>query len=287
MAGTRVVAVSRTDVEAYQRDGAVMLKGVLDAPWIAALEAGVACNIGRPSRRRADWVKDDAGGNHLFVDAIALPENPHLERCMVGSPLGAIAAQMMGQPSVLAFYATVFVRSAGTRSRTPWHQDQPYWPASGHDALSIWTCLDPVPAGTELAFVRGSHLWPRPLAKPYFAQDNLGGEMDLGDAETMAVPDFDGVDRDRFDFLRWPMEPGDVLVFHAMTVHGGSGDLPAGLRRRSISTQWLGEDARITDRAGGCNPDLLPDFAAYGLFPGDRPDSPMCPRVNPAEMVPA
>ena len=32
--------------------------------------------------------------------------------------------------------------------------------------LSIWTSLDAVPLETELRFVRGSHRWKRPLAKP-------------------------------------------------------------------------------------------------------------------------
>ena len=107
-------------------------------------------------------------------------------------------------------------------------------------------------------------------------------EMDVGDAEFMTVPNFSGADRDRYEFLRWPMDPGDVLVFHGMTVHGGSGDLPAGLWRRSISAQWLGEDARITTRPGGCIPDLLPEFASNGIVVGDHPACAMCPTVTAA-----
>ena len=283
MARAEIFPVSRHDVEAYHRDGVVMLKDVLSDNWLRELEVGVALNIEQPSPRRRDWVKDETSGNHLFVDAVTVPHNPHLERYMMWSPLASIAARMMGQKAACAFYATIFVRSAGTQSRTPWHQDQTYWCAQGWDALSIWTCLDPVPAGTELEFVQGSHLWERPLAKPYFAQDRLGGEMDVGDADFMAIPDFSGADRDKLTFLRWPMEPGDVLVFHRMTVHGGSGDLPPGLRRRSISAQWLGEDARITTRPGGCNPDLLPEFASNGIAIGDHPACAMCPTVIVAD----
>jgi ectoine hydroxylase-related dioxygenase (phytanoyl-CoA dioxygenase family) len=282
MAHAEIFPVSQKDVDAYRRDGVVMLKGVLGDRWLEVLEAGVALNIEQPSPRKRDWVKDEADGNHLFVDAVTVQQNPHLERYMLSSPLGPIAARMMGLPAACAFYVTIFVRSPSTQSRTPWHQDQTYWCAEGRHALSIWTCLDPVPAGTELEFVRGSHLWERPLAKPYFDQEHLGGEIDVGEAEFVAIPDFSGVDRDKYEFLRWPMDPGDVLVFHGMTVHGGSGDLPEDLWRRSVSAQWLGEDARVTTRPGGCSPDLLGEFASNGIVLGDHPACAMCPTVTAA-----
>ena len=142
---------------------------------------------------------------------------------------------------------------------------------------AIWTSLDAVPRGTELRFVRGSHLWERPLAKPYFEQERLGGARPTQAGDAMPVPDFDGADRDRFDLVGWEMEPGDIVVFHAMTVHGGSGRLPATMERRAISTQWLGEDARLVDRPGGHDPHWLPEFAEFGLGPGDYPGCAMCP----------
>ena len=282
MARANVFPVSQEDIDAFWRDGAVMLKGVLSDRWLEVLEAGVGLDTEQPSSRKRDLVKDESGGNHFFVDAVTVQHNPHLERYMLSSPLGPIAARMMRLPAACAFFVTIFVRSPGTQSRTPWHQDQTYWCAEGRHALSIWTCLDPVPAGTELEFVRGSHLWDRPLAKPFFSQERMGGEMDVGEAEFMPVPDFSGTDRDQYEFLRWPMDPGDVLVFHSMTVHGGSGDLPARLWRRTVSAQWLGEDARVTTRPGGCIPDLLPEFASNGIALGDHPACAMCPTISAA-----
>jgi ectoine hydroxylase-related dioxygenase (phytanoyl-CoA dioxygenase family) len=277
---TELYAVSDEAVEAYRRDGAVMLKGVLDGRWLEVLAQGIALNRAEPSKRKLDWVKDEAAGESLLFDAMTVAHNPHYERYMLHSPIGPIAARMLGSPTALAFYVSVFIRSAGTKSRTPWHQDQTYWSAEGRQALSIWTSLDPVPEGTALEFVRGSHLWDRPLARPHFGQQNLGGVMDIEGLDAMPIPDFSGIDRDRYEFVSWAMEPGDVVIFHGMTVHGGSGSLPAGLARRSISAQWLGEDARITDRLGGCDPDWLPELAEQGLAIGDYPACAMCPTVT-------
>ena len=185
---------------------------------------------------------------------------------------------MMGSPTALAFYVSVFLRSSGTGTRTPWHQDQTYWCADGRQALSIWTSLESVPAGTELEFVRGSHLWERPLAQPFFEHEQLGGVRESGLDDAMPIPDFAA--GGAHEVIGWPMEPGDILVFHGMTVHGGSGNLSAGAGRRSVSMQWLGEDARVTTRPGGCSPDWLPELAEHGIGPGDFPWCPMCPKVS-------
>jgi len=280
MATIELYPVSDEAVEAYRRHGVVMLKGVLNDRWLQELADGIALNLAAPSQRKLDWVKDAATGDHLFFDAVTVAHNPHYERYMTQSPIGPIAARMLDSPTALAFYLSVFVRSPGTKSRTPWHQDQTYWSAEGRQALSIWTTLDPVPEGTALEFVRGSHLWDRPLARPHFEQENLGGVMDIKGLEAMPIPDFSGVDRDTYEFLSWSMDPGDIVIFHGMTVHGGSGSLPAGLGRRTISAQWLGEDARITDRLGGCDPNWLPELAEQGLTIGDYPACPMCPAVT-------
>lgn len=280
MARAEVFPVSQDIVDAFWRDGAVMIEGVLGERWLRELAEGVALNLEQPTEKQIDWVRDEATGDHLFHDQLTVAQNAHYERLMLESPLGPLAARIMGTPTALAFYATVFVRSPGTRSRTPWHQDQTYWCAEGREALSIWTCLDPVPAGTELEFVKGSHLWERPLTQTNFGEQNLGGIRIIDGIEFMEMPDFSGADRDRFEFLRWTMKPGDVLAFHGMTVHGGSGDLPAGLGRRTLSTQWLGPDARVTDRPGGCDPDWLPHLKANGIGLGDYPACAMCPTIT-------
>jgi len=283
-----VVARNRVrseDAEAFRRDGAVMLEGVLDESWLQVLGQGIALNIAEPSPRRLDWVRDEASGEHLLFDAVTVRHNPFYERYMLESPIGPIAAALMGSPTALAFYVSVFIRARGTQTPTPWHQDQTYWCVEGRQALSIWTSLDAVPRGTELRFVRGSHRWKRPLAKPYFEQQRLGGTRPAQPDDAMRVPDFDGADRDRFELIGWATKPGDIVVFHGMTVHGGSGRLPATMRRRAISAQWLGEDARLVDRPGGHDPHWLPELAKFGLGPGDYPGCAMCPVIN-GELTP-
>ncbi len=272
--------VTSEDIARFEQDGVVMLKCVLSDDWLSELERAVADTLNEPGRHHVDWVNDAATGDHIFYDASLVNGRPGFMRYMTMSPVGPIAAALMRRTTALAFYLSVFVRSSGTGSRTPWHQDQPYWCASGPCALSVWTSLDPVPAGTELEFVRGSHLWDRPLELAHFEQENLGGALEQQYEDFTPIEGIANADEKSFEILKWCMEPGDVLVFHGMTVHGGSGSLPNGLGRRSVSAQWLGLDSRLTDRLAGCNPDLLPEFDAIGLHPGDSLQSILCPSVS-------
>ena len=46
-------------------------------------------------------------------------------------------------------------------------------------------------------------------------------------------PDIDG-HRDDYDIVGWDMEPGDVLIFHPLVVHGSSGNASTTTRRRAL-----------------------------------------------------
>ena len=113
-----------SDVEQFWRDGVVMLKGALDEHWQHEIALGIELNLAKPSPRCQDygalgWAKT---GESLFHDQLLVRDNPHYGRTLTQSPLGGIAARIMRSPTALAWYTTVFLRSAGTKQPTPWHQ---------------------------------------------------------------------------------------------------------------------------------------------------------------------
>ncbi len=74
--------------------------------------------------------------------------------------------------------------------------------------------------------------------------------------------------RERFDILSWDVTPGDVIVFHLGTLHGGAGTAP-GMRRRAISLRFLGPDVvfdgRMRDERGA---QAGNDMALAGVYAG-------------------
>ena len=63
----------------------------------------------------------------------------------------------MGSQTVRLYHDHVLVKEPGTRQRTPWHQDQPYYNVDGRQNASMWFPVDPVPRASTLEFVAGSH----------------------------------------------------------------------------------------------------------------------------------
>ena len=274
---TAASAITGQHLRDYHRDGVVLVRQLLDEDCQRLLANGVECGLANPSARTSEYVKDTAGGDRFFFDAVIRGQIEPFDRYTAESPMAETVARLMGSSRAILFYMTVFVRSPGTPTRTPWHQDQPSWSAVGDQACSLWTSLDPVPLGSGLEFVRGSHRWSQSYQRPPFFHRQYEGD------DKRLLPAFPDIEahRDEYDIASWEMAPGDCLVFHGMTAHGGSGDLPPGLGRRAVSVQWLGDDARIRETGGLDDPDISRDLLRHGVGPGQSPVCEMCPVVWP------
>lgn len=156
--------------------------------------------------------------------------------------LGRIAADCMGSSSARFYYDQLLVKEPGSRRRTPWHQDIPYWKVSGSQICSIWLALDTIPGIASLEFVRGSHTWGEHNPQHFMDASPYHG---TGLAE---LPDIES-NRSGYDIACFDLQPGDALIFHAAIVHGAPPAGQAG-RRRAWSTRWLGDDAVFADKPG-------------------------------------
>jgi ectoine hydroxylase-related dioxygenase (phytanoyl-CoA dioxygenase family) len=274
-------------VAAYSRDGAVCLRGAFGPEWIATLTTGIERNIAEPSDRSRFWDRD-ADGRTTFYDSQSWLHIPEYRDFAFRSDMAGIAGRLMEVEAVNFFFDAVFVRSAGTRFRTPFHQDEPYWSVEGFETCSAWMPLVPVAKVSALEFVRGSHRWPA------FRQIDWGSVN--GDTRDQVVyddgddrspfPDIEG-DRDSYEILSWDMEPGDVVVFNGRMVHGGSGNLAPDRDLKVFNTQWLGDDVRVLFRPEGMSPDHSAAMTAAGLSSGDRIGTDLYPQLWRREPVPA
>src|SRR5690606_18477869 len=107
-------------------------------------------------------------------DVVSWRRIPEYERFLTQSPTGQIAARLMGSKTARVFYDSMFYRTAGTRARTPWHQDKPYWSVEGQHVCSLWVPLDPVPRESALEFVRGTHAGDIVYYRDSFFADGQG-----------------------------------------------------------------------------------------------------------------
>lgn len=253
--------ISPADIQRYQQDGALCLKGVFDPQWIEAAAAGIRVNLTHPSPYFESLVAEGSKG--AFIDDYCNWQKiPEFHDYVYHSPAGQIAKALMQTEQLIFYHEHVLVKEAGALKRTPWHQDQPYYPVSGKQICSIWMPIDPVPLETSLQFVRGSHNWDKQYIPRKFASENnyplKEGESGFDGYEE--VPDID----DSYEILSWALEPGDCVVFHGATLHGAAGNASLTAPRRVLSTRWLGDDARFTNRPWEPSPPIT-----GGLKPGD------------------
>ena len=271
--------LTQQNIDEYASDGATCLRGVLNPEWIEVLSTGMDRAINSPSERHRYWNRSD-GGETTFYDSMVWQENPEYRDFIVNSPMAELAGRTMGVRSVNFFFDAVFVRSLGSQFRTPFHQDEPFWSVQGFDCSSAWTPLVSVEKQSALEFVKGSHLWSEKFAQTNFGdltkdeRDNVAYKA----ADTVPFPDIEGC-RDDYEILSWDMEPGDVALFNARMIHGGSGLLKSDRDLRVFNTQWLGDDVKVCFKPEGMDPDHSQLMTEAGLSPGDRVGTNLYPQL--------
>ena len=132
--------ITSKEIDTYHRDGVLLLKNMFDKDWIELLNKGLDLNCKSPTERSRIWDKDDEG-HTMFYDTLAWRKIEEYKKFIFDSPAAQICGQLMKTTTVNYFFDAVFVRSAGTKFETPWHQDEPYWSIEGYDACTLWMPL--------------------------------------------------------------------------------------------------------------------------------------------------
>ena len=238
--------VSEDDVAAFARNGAVVLRGVFSDEWVRVVEAGISRNLQEPSDRSK---YADPTSQRFFQDSDNWTRIPEFRDFVMNSPAKRIAADLMHAHKINFIHDHVLVKKAGANKRTLWHQDQPYSPFEGRDFCTMWMPVDPVSQATALEFIAGSQR----SGKWYRPQHFSSGELREGDDPRWEVLPEIEKDRSSYEILRWGVEPGDVLVFAGLTLHGAPGNETL-VDRRVLSTRWAGDDIRFQRRSGAMSP---------------------------------
>ena len=254
--------VSEGETEAYERDGVVCLRGILPLAWLSRMEAPLelALHMKETTADLTEMGRSIAasGGTTLADPAVSGEAKgrfrsgvdhwrrlPDFRAFACDSPLPEIAAALLRSRTVSLYEDSVLVKEPGTAEPTAFHQDLGYFHVDGEQICTFWVPLDPVTSETgAVVYVRGSHRDGR-LYRPNLFVSELPIPGTLGDA----VPDV-RARPEAFELLSFAMQPGDVAVHHARTLHGAPGNRSASLRRRAISVRYCGDDVRYRFRDG-------------------------------------
>ena len=249
--------VTEEQIRTFDEDGVLLLKALINEQWQQTLCESIEQDIANPGPHHHAYEAE--GGKGRFHGSMRVWEhNPGFRDYCWNSPLPALAAQFFKTDKINLFYDQLFVKEPSTSNRTRWHNDQPYWPVRGWPVMSFWVALDPVTKETgAVEFIPGSHRWGH-----WFQPENFAPGVSKSyeqNPDFVKMPDIE-TERDQHKIVSWDMEPGDVLAFHALVVHGSGGNHSNTIRRRGYAVRYTGREAvycaDLGSHLGNRNPTL-------------------------------
>ena len=279
MPAARRVSISDDDVARYQRDGAVLIKGVLAGEGLSALEAGIEEIYTAPGGRHSKISGADGQGETM-VEQYVGQRSAALKALLDEGAVGEIAARLMQTQSAQLILDQIFYKAKGPIVPTPWHQDTPFLRVRGFDMIRVWIPCDFSPRALTVQVVRGSHRWnvvynttgEEPKAVSTVEAGSTFSYDGMGDDRLPPAPDVRRY-HDSFEILSWDVEPGDALVFQGNMLHGADGHPGWDRPRRAFAVMLGGPNLRYHEPRGKAFPvpgrldgETIPNGAPIGDY---------------------
>jgi ectoine hydroxylase-related dioxygenase (phytanoyl-CoA dioxygenase family) len=258
--------ISDADIATYQRDGVVCLRQVLHRDWIDAM---------LPMARRLLVDQEDFGLLPTYPGRYMSRTIPAFRDLVFCSAIAEAAGRTMGSDEIRFFFDEIFAKKPQSDEKTIWHCDRMGWPVSGKMVPSIWVPLTPITQANSLECIAGSQVED----VPYWLFSPNARKM-IKPADRVAHPDGEAMRADPDKrFLRWDMEPGDMLLIHPWTLHYSHGN-PTDDWRIAISIRVFGDDIRWAPRPDCVN---LAGVSFDEMLEGERPCGDLFPLLWSAE----
>jgi ectoine hydroxylase-related dioxygenase (phytanoyl-CoA dioxygenase family) len=227
--------ITQNHIDTYARDGVVVVRGLLDADWIARMQAAIARVAADPARY---GTLGPSNGAMLSV-CYMWRNDPDFRAYVQESPIAEATGRVIGADTIRMYHDHLFSKPPLSPSIMPWHCDETAWPVSGEMAPNIWAAFTPVNAQNgRIEYVAGWHRHCVENGLTFgFAPDQADG----------LCPNFEE-QRDNSDFafrfVSFDMEPGDAVIFHPHTPHFSRGNASATLPRTGLAVRLFGDDVR-------------------------------------------
>ncbi|ATQ44054.1 phytanoyl-CoA dioxygenase family protein [Caulobacter mirabilis] len=229
--------------KAFLEDGAVVIKGCLNEAQLAQCRAAFDWAVDNPGPHATKMYKDTGQRSH--VDNCNPLAKPRLDELVASLPFGALFADIWGSANAWYFAEEIFLKEGGVGARTLWHQDTSYLPWAGLHWGNAWISFESVPKQNALEIVRGSHRGPQYDGTTFVDPNDPTDPLHGGDVWPR-LPDVEAerrVNPGAHDILSWATEPGDVLLLHPGSLHGGAPVDAAFPDRHTLVLRFFGDDA--------------------------------------------
>lgn len=248
-------------IEAYRRDGHVLLRGVATRDEVEAFRPHIQRCVKAAGKDRVPLEQRDAYHKAFLQVANLWETDRQVARFTLARRFARVAAELMGVPAVRLYHDQALFKEPGG-GPTFWHQDQYYWPLDTDRTITMWMPLVdcPVEMGV-LTFASGSH------------RDRLLVDRPIG-------PESDAELRRRIEQNGWPiaqqpLSVGDATFHSGWCVHYAPGNQTD--RMREVMTViYYADGARVVEPH---NEHRQKDLDRW--LPGCKPGNPAASPLNP------
>lgn len=210
--------LSEIEVQRFERDGFLILRGLADPVVVAQMRSLALASLDPllgPAEFEADVNYPGAPGSRLEEGGEtprrllhAITRDPLFRNWATAAELGRSLGRLLGGPVCLAqsHHNCIMTKHPGFSSATLWHQDIRYWSFDRPELISVWLALgDEVAANGALQMIPGSHR----------------EQLDRGrlDAELFLRPELPENQQLIDSALLVELRAGDVVLFDAQTFH--------------------------------------------------------------------
>lgn len=117
MGATTDLIVNPADVQAFQDDGVVIIRGLFK-DWVETLRAGIDHNMQQPGEFGKNYTKEGQSGQ-FFGDYCNWQRIPQYHDFFFSSPAAPVTAQLIDSETVRIFHEHVLVKEPGTAQKLP------------------------------------------------------------------------------------------------------------------------------------------------------------------------
>jgi ectoine hydroxylase-related dioxygenase (phytanoyl-CoA dioxygenase family) len=252
--------VTEQDILDYERDGVVCLRNVFDSDWIDLL---------KPLAEDVIINKQDVGLLPTIPGRYMARCIPEYRKFVFESPLAEVAGKVMRSKEIRFFFDEFFAKPPQSDAKTLWHCDRMAFPVEGKMVPSLWIPLTPIVEENSLEVLAGT----QHDDVPYWLFSPNARKMIKPD-DRVPHPDIESRrGEEGLRFLRWKMNPGDMLLVNPWALHYSAGN-PTDGWRIAISQRVFGDDIRWAPRPDCLN---IAGVSFDEMLDGEKPAGPLFP----------
>lgn len=249
-------------IEGFARDGHALVQGLASSSEIAAYRPIIeAAALDTAWDQRPIEERDTYG--KAFLQSFNLWRvDDRIARFTTSARFARVAAALLGVERVRLYHDQALCKEPGG-GRTPWHQDQYYWPMDTDRTITMWMPLVDVPAEIgSMTFVTGSH-----------RMGDLRGKSisDASDAEFGSLIAERGLPCATYGAVN----AGDATFHAGWTIHS-AGANPTEMLRSVMTVIYVADGARVATELTEAQ-----DFDRKVWLRGTEPGAAIASDLNP------